>query len=85
MKSLSWKSNWRHVSLETYIKEIDPEQDMSRSGITNRAIKTAVGITDWKPIQNNLASLANANISVPTAMQATPDVNYKEELKKNRI
>lgn len=81
MKALSWKSNIKHAKLEYLIKELDSAQEMSRGGITNRAVTTASIITNefnviekkdyWTNITKKLPELnaMNLEVSVPSAMQ----------------
>ena len=45
METIAFKSSWKHAVLEYQIKEIDTNQDLSRSAITNRAIDAAMTYT----------------------------------------
>ena len=47
METIAFKSSWKHAVLEYQIKEIDTNQDLSRSAITNRAIDAAGAVEDW--------------------------------------
>lgn len=68
--SPSWKSGKKHSALEFYIKEIDPEQEMSRTSFTNRAIVVAENVEKWELVRDELAKLIiPQGISTPTAMQ----------------
>ena len=68
--SPSWKSGKKHSALEFYIKEIDPEQEMSRTSFTNRAIVVGENVEEWKTVRDELAKLKiPQGISTPTAMQ----------------
>ncbi|WP_446788073.1 hypothetical protein [Macellibacteroides fermentans] len=69
--SPSWKSGKKHSALEFYIKEIDPEQEMSRTSFTNRAIVAGENVQEeWKTVRDELAKLKiPQGISTPTAMQ----------------
>lgn len=85
MKQLSWKSNIKHAKLEHLIKELDPTQDLSRGGITNRAIIVANNLTKemseeekgnwWEKVAKKIPELNNfkVELSVPTAMQVKLD------------
>lgn len=84
METLAWKSNWKHAVLEYQIKEIDTEQDLSRSAITNRAIAKAKEVKDWKKIKDNLVLIKKLDIPVAVSMQAKTDEVAAEELKKIR-
>lgn len=57
METIAFKSSWKHAVLEHLIKEIDPDQDLSRSAITNRAIQAAADVKDWCPIRDSLMKL----------------------------
>ncbi|SCP98905.1 hypothetical protein [Anaerobium acetethylicum] len=90
MKQLSWKSNIKHAKLEYLIKELDPTQDLSRGGITNRAIVAANDMTKamskeekgnwWEKVAKKIPELNNFKIelSVPTAMQVKLDDENEE-------
>lgn len=68
--SPSWKSGKKHSALELYIKEIDPEQEMSRTSFTNRAIVVGENVGNWQLTRDELAKLKiPQEISIPTAMQ----------------
>lgn len=85
MNVLSWKSNAKHAILEYLIKEIDSSQDLSRSGITNRAIVVAKDTPKekWPEVAEKLPKLPKReDILVPTAMQAKPDNENEESLRK---
>lgn len=80
-RSLSWKCNKKHVLLEHKIRELDPNQDMTRAGITNRAIMAArnLSVDSWKEVRDELPALLKSpgpEIAIPTAMQ----VKIAEEL-----
>jgi len=81
METLAWKSNWKHGVLEYLIKEIDTEQDLSRSAITNRAIAAAKDVKDWKTVKEELVLVKKLDIPVATSMQAKPDDESSETLK----
>ena len=70
---LSSKSNWKHAVLEYQIKEIDTEQDISRSAITNRAIIIARDEKNWNCVKEKLASIRRMDITIPSSMQAKLD------------
>ena len=82
MKQMSWKSNVKHAVLEHLIKEIDSAQDMSRAGITNRAIKEAeeLPMDCWVEIAKEIPNLPKLDISVPTGMQIRVDSELEEKL-----
>ena len=84
MKPLLWKSNIKHATLEYLIKEIDPSQDVSRPGITNRAIVVAKDTKKetWLKVMEELPKLPKLEIPIPTAMQVKPDDENEEALKK---
>ena len=75
MEILSWRANWRHISLEKSIRELDTSDDVSRSGITNRAIICARDVEDWCVVRSNLAAVvAQAEDNSPViSMQARPN------------
>lgn len=54
---LNVKINHKHSTCEYHIRKIDPAQDMSRSGILQRAVRAAVGVQDWPAVQVSLAEL----------------------------
>ncbi len=70
METIAFKSSWKHAVLEELIKGLDPNQDISRSAITNRAICAAKAVTDWKPIRENLLNLERRDVTPPVSMQA---------------
>lgn len=71
METLAFKSTWKHAVLEYRIKELDPNQDLSRSGITERSIEAAKWVKDWKPVRERLMQLErNEHVTTPVAMQA---------------
>lgn len=84
METLAWKSNWKHGVLEYLIKEIDTEQDLSRSAITNRAIAVAKDVQDWKMVKEELVLLEKLDIPVAISMQAKTDDESAEALKDIR-
>lgn len=84
METLAWKSNWKHGVLEYLIKEIDTEQDLSRSAITIRAIAAAKDVQDWKTVKEELVLVKKLDIPVATSMQAKPDDESAEALKNIR-
>ena len=73
METIAFKSSWKHAVLEYQIKEIDTNQDLSRSAITNRAIDAARNVEDWGKVKDDLALLKRMDISIATSMQAKPD------------
>ncbi|MEG0980088.1 MAG: hypothetical protein RSE39_08670 [Oscillospiraceae bacterium] len=72
MDLLSIKANWRHAVLEHQIKELDNAQDMTRSGIMERAIFAAQNPHyDWKKIKDLVTELKRRDdIPIPKSMQA---------------
>lgn len=70
---MSWKSNWKHAVLEYQIKEIDTEQDISRSAITNRAIVIACNVNNWNSVKEKLTLIRRMDITIPSSMQAKLD------------
>lgn len=85
MKQLSWKCNKKHAILEQRIRELDPNQDMTRSGITNRSIRAArnQSFDSWIDVRNQLPTLLKGSapdISIPTAMQAKVDDSSEKDL-----
>lgn len=79
LKTLAWNSNWKHAVLEHQIKEIDPEQDLSRSAITYRSIMSATDV-DWKKVKDKLGTLKKMDIPVAVSMQAKIDDESAEVL-----
>lgn len=51
--------------LESKIREMDLS---SRAGFTNRALKEAEHVTDWKLVRDELLNLESKEISVPASM-----------------
>lgn len=82
METIAFKSSWKHAALENLIKEIDPNQDLSRSAITTRAIKVAVTVEDWAPIRENLLRLKRVDgmTQIPVSMQAKIDEDLTPEV-----
>lgn len=83
MKTLAWNSNWKHAVLEHQIKEIDSEQDLSRSAITHRAIMEATD-ADWKKVKDKLSAIKKMDIPVAVSMQAKIEDESVEVLKTIR-
>lgn len=85
METIAFKSTWRHAVLEYLIKEIDPNQDLSRSAITNRAIEVAQSVSDWGPVRENLMKLDRKDdVQTPISMQAKIDEEFVEAVKNIR-
>ncbi len=70
--------------LEFKIKELDFNQNLSRSAITNRAIAMAKDVKDWKVVKEKLASLKRLDIPVAVSMQAKPDEERASEIPEIR-
>lgn len=60
----------RHIKLEKKIKELDPNQDLSRSAIFTRAVSEAADVDNWKIIQELIPARTESEL------QATPS-NYQ--------
>lgn len=73
MKIIAFRSTWRHAVLEHLIKELDPNQDLSRSAVTIRAIREAENVEDWKYIRESILNLERLDIPVAVSMQANID------------
>ena len=84
METIAFKSSWKHAVLEYQIKEIDTNQDLSRSAITNRAIDAARNVEDWGKVKDDLALLKRMDISIATSMQAKPDEERAEKVREIR-
>ena len=84
METIAFKSSWKHAVLEYQIKEIDTNQDLSRSAITNRAIDAAGDVEDWGKVKDDLALLKRMDISIATSMQAKPDEERAEKVREIR-
>lgn len=56
---LNIKTNYKHCTLEHYIKKLDPAPEMSRSAVFERAVRAAEGADNWKKIQERLFNLKN--------------------------
>jgi hypothetical protein len=80
METIAFKATWKHAVLEYQIKEIDTNQDLSRSAITNRAIDAAKNVVDWNPVKEKLALLKRLDIPVAVSMQAKPDEECANEI-----
>lgn len=71
---LNSRSNQKHSRLEELIRRSDPAQEMSRSGIFQRAVRAAVGVQDWPAVQDSLAGLKEQEGGrVVTSFQARYD------------
>ena len=64
METIAFKSSWKHAVLEYQIKEIDTNQDLSRSAITNRAIDAAGDVEDWGKVKDDLALLKRMDVEM---------------------
>jgi hypothetical protein len=68
LSNISWRANAKHFALEKAIKELDTNQDITRTGITERSISCGILVENWvtvvetlraynefseKPLQNN--------------------------------
>ncbi len=80
METIAFRATWRHAVLEHQIREMDPNQDLSRSAITNRAIAMAKDVKDWRAVKAKLASLKRLDIPVAISMQARPDEQRASEI-----
>lgn len=84
MKIIAFRSTWRHAVLEHLIKEIDPNQDLSRSAVTIRAIREAENVEDWKYVRESILKLERLDIPVAVSMQANIDDETDGRLKEIR-
>lgn len=87
METIAFKSTWKHASLEYLIKEIDNNQDLSRSAITIRAIDSAEKVEDWRKVKEGLSLLKkidDVSISTASSMQAKIDEQSSEKVKAIR-
>lgn len=74
MEVLVFRATPKIALLERMIKELDNHQEISRSAITNRAIKAAESVVDWSSISKELLRLKpSQDIIVPTSMQVKID------------
>lgn len=79
------KANWKNAALEALIRASDPNQDLSRSAVLERAILTARDVEDWKEVQLLLMDLRKEDgVAVPTSFQAKYSDNAAEILEKVR-
>lgn len=87
METLAFRATWKHAVLEYRIKEIDPNQDLSRSAITERAIEAAKLVDDWKAIRNKLMKLNRIDtLGTPVSMQAkVSDASGRDIIKLRNV
>lgn len=85
MKIIAFRSTWRHAVLEHLIKEIDPNQDLSRSAVTTRAIREAENVEDWKFVRESIFKLERLDIPVAVSMQANIDDETDGRLEEIRV
>lgn len=80
METIAFRASWKHTSLEFLIKEIDTDQDLSRSAITNRAIDAAARVSNWGKIKDELSQLKRVDVPAVASMQAKPDEARAEKI-----
>ncbi|MGI6235792.1 MAG: hypothetical protein ACOYI6_11175 [Christensenellales bacterium] len=49
--AINVKVNWKHLSLEYQIRELDSSQDLSRTALLFRMIETGKDVEDWNKVK----------------------------------
>lgn len=87
MQTIAFRSTWKHLVLEELIKEIDSNQDLTRTGITMRAIKAADDVKDWAEVKEELSLLRrdrDNSLPIAKSMQIKIDNERSEKVQKIR-
>lgn len=82
METLAFKANARLIALEIQIKEIEPEQEVSRSAIFSRALQIVSDNTDWKVVKEELGRwVANNTVKDTNATVMQVKINEEQSIK----
>lgn len=78
---LGFRGSWKTAALESAIRSIDPNQDVSRAAFSNRALLAAEEVTNWHEVRASLMALEHKEeLTVPSFVQVNieNEALYKE-------